>query len=116
MSWWTDIFGEPSKWRMCGTVETSIVKAIPTPNGPQSGTLWYYLSEDQYGKRKFDVADTFRGDVDLEKDISKTDIVYRSQEYLEKVKPWINGRKVTGIVAYDKVGHHDFKKRLEEGE
>lgn len=115
MKLWDKIFGEPAEWRLCGTVETGIVKARPILDEPKSGTLWYYLHENQYGDRKFDVADTFRGDIDL-KEVGKSDIVYRSQEYLQSVKPWIGGRKVTGIVAYDKVGHHDFAKRLKEGE
>lgn len=112
MSWWTDIFGEPSEWRLCGTVESPIVKSNPMVDKPKSGKLWYYLSEDQYGKRKFDVADTFRGDLDLE-EVGKSDIVYRSEEYLTTVKPWMSGRTIPEIAAYDKVKHHDFKRTLE---
>ena len=114
MNWFSTLF-EKDEWRMCGTVETPIVKTEPILRDTSKGTLHYYLYENQNGERKFDVADTFRGDVDLE-DVDKADIVYRSHEYLEKVKPWVDGRKITGVVAYDKVKHHDFKKRLEEGE
>ena len=113
MGFWN--FFEKDEWRMCGTVEVRITHKHPITDDVSKGTLYYYLYENQHGKRKFDVADTIRGDVDM-KDIGTHDFIYRCEDYLQKVKPWLGGRKVTGVVAYDKVKHHDFAKRLKEGE
>jgi len=114
MSWFSKLF-EKAEWRLCGTVETGIIHTDRITNNTTKGTLYYYLLENQYGDRKFDVADTFRGDIDMS-EIPKNDIIYRCEEYLEVVKPWIGGRKVTGVASYDKTDHHDFAKRLKEGE
>ena len=113
MSWFSKFF-EVDEWRMCGTVEMPIIKT-DIRQDISKGTLYYYLYENQHGERKFDIADTFRGDIDLA-EVDKADIVYRSHEYLATVKPWLAGRKMTGIVAYDKVHHHDFAKLLKKGE
>ena len=114
MSWFSKLF-EKDEWRLCGTVETGIIHTDRIRNDTTKGTLYYYLYENQHGDRKFDVADTFRGDIEFSK-LTKTDVVYRCEEYLEKVKPWLGGRKVTGVASYDKTDHHDLVKRLKEGE
>lgn len=113
MNWFTRIF-QKAEWRLCGTLEMGVVKEDPY-YGKSEGTLYHYLYEDQHGNRKFDVGDTIRGDLKVS-DISKTDIVYRAPNYLTKVKPWLDGRKIPGISAYDKVHHHDMKRTLTEGD
>ncbi len=116
MNWLPKVITK-KKWRMCATIETSIVSVnrIDPKDNDKEGVLYYYLYENQYGDRKFDVADSFRGDVDL-KNIRKADIVYRADEYLTKVKPWLDGRKIPGIASYDKVHHHDLVRTLKEGD
>ncbi len=113
MNWFTRVF-QKAEWRLCGTLEMGIVKPDEL-SGNTKGTLYYYLYEDQHGNRKFDVGDTIRGDTEL-KDVSSNDVVYRSPEYLTKVKPWLDGRKIPGISAYNKVKHHDLVRTLKEGD
>ncbi len=115
MNWLPKMFTK-KEWRMCATVELVVVEFHPlTKTKKKEGILYYYLYENQYGDRKFDVADTIRGDMKLN-DIPKSDIVYRSEEYLTKVKPWIDGRKIPGVASYDKVHHHDLVRTLKEGD
>ena len=113
MNWVTKLF-QGAEWRMCGTLDMGITKTDPL-YGDTKGTLYYYLYEDRRGNRKFDVGDTIRGDVEL-KDVTSADIIYRSPMYLTQVKPWMDGRKIPGISAYDKVSHHDLKRTLTEGD
>ena len=113
MGWFSKFF-EKDDWRLVGTIESPIVQTSPLKDDKE-GMLYYYLLENQHGDRKFDAGDTFRGDLDLD-EIKDRDIVYRSEEYLTKIKPWLNGRKITGVTTYEKVPHHDFKKQLKEGE
>ena len=114
MGWFKALF-EKDDWRLVGTLEMGIVETNPIRNDKTTGTLYYYLYENQHGERKFDIADTIRGEYELDT-LPKTDIAYRSAEYMEKVKPWLGGRKVTGITSYAKAPMHDFKHRLENGE
>ena len=113
MEWIKKIF-EQDDWRLVGIVEVPIVKTT-TSKDTDPGTLYYYLHESKVGKRKFDVADTFRGDLELV-EVPDRDIIYRSEEYLTKVKPWMGGRKSTGITTYEKAPMHDFKNQLTNGE
>jgi len=113
VSWFKKFF-EKEDWRMCGTLEVPIVRTS-LRDEKETGTLYYFLYENQFSDRRFDVADTFRGDMDLS-EVAKTDIVYRSEEYMTKVKPWLGGRKVTGVTSYTKAPMHDFRNKLENGE
>jgi hypothetical protein len=114
MNWFTKYF-EKAEWRLCGTVEVPITHTHHITDVKTSGKLYYYLYENQHGTRRFDVADTIRGDTDM-KDIGTTDFAYRCEDYLTKVKPWMDGRKIKGIAAYDKVKHHEMVQSLKEGD
>lgn len=114
MGWFSKFF-EKEDWRMVGQLECPIVRSNRIIDKEEKGVLYYYLYENQFGDRRFDVADSFRGDLELDK-IPDRDIVYRSEEYLTQVKSWLGGRKVTGITSYAKAPMHDLKNRLENGE
>jgi len=113
MSWFSKLF-EKDDWRLCGTVDLPVVETNALLDS-KKGKLYYYLYENQHGDRKFDVADTFRGDYDLDR-MPKDDFIFRNEDYLTKVKPWMDGRKITGVTSYAKVPIHDFKNRLDNGE
>ena len=113
MGWFKKLF-EKDDWRLCGTVVVPIVHTDPLRQ-QKTGKLFYYLYENQHGDRKYDIADTFRGDYDL-KVMPKDDFIFRNEDYLTKVKPWMDGRKITGVTSYAKVPIHDFKNRLDNGE
>lgn len=113
MGWFTKFF-EKDDWRLVGIMELPIVRTGRLQDR-ETGTLYYYLHESKFGKRKFDVADTFRGDLELD-EVRDGDIIYRSEEYLTRVKPWMSGRKITGITTYEKAPMHDFKNQLTNGE
>lgn len=136
MSVWTKIFGEPAEepnWRLCGTIKGEYFSRL-NPRHPDydltdskknetDHQLTYYLYEDQFGNRKFDVIDSDRGDLDLEeikKDaygktglvIPKDDILYRIKRYREKIRPWLDGRYDPDIPDYETIPKNDFQNRL----
>ena len=98
---------EKRDWRRVKTIEMSIIRSLDK----ESGTLYYYLYENQFGDRRMDVADTFRGDMDLNK-VEKTDVVYRSSEYLEIIKPWLEGDYDPEITDYDGVKRKEMLSAL----
>lgn len=109
-NWFTSRF-EKIEWRLCATIEVAVSHVDRITKARVSGTLYYYLYEDQHGERKFDAADTLRGDM-LLSDLGKNDFVYRCEEYLVRVKPWINGRYDPEVKDYDQVPVEDFKRKL----
>lgn len=120
MSWWTNIFGEPrekAEWRMCKQLDATFVntsyrivnnEAVPIE---KKHNINYYLYENQFGERKFDAADSMRGDIDITK-TKKDDIAFRLRMYRQTVKPWLDGRTDPDVPAYDQVPVNDFQRRL----
>ena len=117
MSWWTKIVGEPrekDEWRMCKQLDSTFIRT--TYDSAGIGTdekihINYYLHETQHGDRKFDVADSLRGDqhvVGLEKD----DIVFRLKLYRKTIKPWLAGRVDPDIPKWDDIPRHDYYRKL----
>ena len=111
MNWFTKILGirPKAEWRMCKQVKTVFVSH--DASGDVDYDLSYYLYENQYGERKFDVVDSKRGDRDV-KEMQKNDITYRLLVYRETVKPWLDGRLDPEIPTYDQVPVDDFKTAL----
>jgi hypothetical protein len=77
----------------------------------QKVNINYYLYENQDGERKFDVADSMRGDNDVKK-LEKDDIVFRLKMYRQTVKPWLDGRLDPDIPTYESIPRRDFKRAL----
>jgi len=94
-------------WRRVATIEVPIVETNPLQNEPKKGTLYYYLYENQFGDRKYDVADTFRGDYDID-DVEERDVTFRCEEYLKTVKPWLEGDYDPEITDYEGVKRRDM--------
>ena len=111
MNWFTKILGirPKAEWRMCKQVKTVFVSHHDS--GDKEYNLSYYLHENQYGERKFDIVDSMHGDRDV-KDLRKDDIAYRLKAYRETVKPWLDGRLNPEIPTYDQVPVDDFKTAL----
>lgn len=113
---WLKKLVEKDDWRFVGKV-TSKYKVTQKITGTHLGSyqLVFYLYENQHGERKFDVIDTDpdRGDIDVSR-LDKTDYVYRCDEYLNIIHPWINGFRNKNFPTYDKVPHYDMKRFLEE--
>lgn len=119
MSWFTKIFGEPDEWRMVKELESTYINTHHQLQGSaivpveQKVNINYYLYENQDGERKFDVADSLRGDNSVPK-LDKNDIVFRLKIYRQTVKPWLDGRVDPDIPRYDKVKHHDMVRLLKD--
>jgi len=71
----------------------------------------YYLYENQHGDRKFDVADSMRGDRHIKK-LAIDDIVFRLKIYRKTVKPWLDGQYNPEIPSHESIKAKEFKDRL----
>jgi hypothetical protein len=117
MSWWTKLFGEPreaDEWRMCKQLESTYINTTYNGRGEANErkvNINYYLYENQFGERKFDIADSLRGDYTVTS-ITKDDIAFRLRIYRQTVKPWLDGRTDPEVPAYEQVPVNDFQRRL----
>jgi len=114
MSWWTNIFGEKNEWRMCKRLDSGYTSTTYDGRGnptERKVRLQYYLYENQHGGRKFDVADSMKGDYKITS-VLKDDIIFRLKMYRETVKPWLDGRTDPDVPAYEQVPVNDFQRRL----
>lgn len=109
MNWFTNLFRDRADWRMCKLLQAEFV--FSGPDGEREHTISYYLYENQYGERKFDLTDTKRGDRDV-KDLAKNDIAYRLTIYMDTIKPWLAGRHDPEIPSYEQVPVNDFARAL----
>ena len=96
---------QPDDWRMVKDLESTFtntthqlvsetrIEAVKTKHH-----INYYLFENQYGERKFDVADSLYGDRDTSK--------------LKKVKPWLEGQYNPDIPSYESIKPKEFLDNL----
>ena len=100
-------------WRRVATIEVPIIETNPIRirEEPKKGTLYYYLYENQFGERKYDVADTFRGDYDIDK-LDEGDFIFRCEDYLKTVKPWLEGDYDPDITDYEGVKRREMLSAL----
>ena len=110
MNWVTQLFTK-SEWRMCKQLDTEFVSRDLITGAESEHWLNYYLYENQFGKRKIDVADSKRGDCKMSS-LEADDIAFRLKMYRDTVKPWLDGRTDPDVPAYDQVPVNDFKRRL----
>jgi len=121
MSLWTKIFGEPADWRLCRTLDYSYHNKLLPPHPMYNlrddaanitdHTYTYYLYENQYGERKFDVIDTKDGDVNV-KSLEKNNFVFCNKKFRTQIRPWLDGRYDPEIPDYETVPKNDFQNRL----
>jgi len=111
MSWWTNIFGGKDEWRMCKQLDTTFISSDAYTRVETKHNINYYLYENQFGERKFDIADSKRGDCEVKR-LEKDDITFRLRLYRETVKPWLDGRTDPEIPSYESIPRKDFQRIL----
>lgn len=109
---------DPDDWRMVKDLESTFVNTVhklvsETRVEPVETKHYinYYLFENQYGERKFDVADSLYGDQDVSK-LDKNDIVFRLKIYRKTVKPWLDGQYNPDIPSYESIKPKEFLDNL----
>ena len=111
MGLWNKLFGDPVDWRFVKQFDSPYHIKNTTPL--KKHILTYYLYENQYGDRKFDVidSDAARGDLKI-KDLKKTDWVFRTKQYRETLRAWLDGAYDPQIPSYDSIKAKEFLDNL----
>ena len=109
---------DPDDWRMVKQLdsiyintETRLVSETRVEPVETKHHINYYLFENQYGGRKFDVACSMMGDRDVSK-LSKDDIAYRLRIYRNTIKPWLDGQYNPEIPSYESIKPKEFLDNL----
>ena len=117
MNWFTKIF-EKSDWRLVKELQVKYIhfqyrRTTPDKKINESEEeITYYLYEDQFDNRKFDVIDGLLGDIDIDSQEAKDSYTFRSETYRHTIRPWLDGRFTPEIPTYDSIPRRDFKKAL----
>lgn len=117
MNWFTKYF-EKADWRLVKEIQAGYVhyeyhRLRPAERINESeNEMTYYLYEDQFGNRKFDVVDNRLGDIDINSKEAKNSWTFRSDEYRYTIRPWLDGRTDPDIPRHDKIPAHDYKRLL----
>lgn len=100
-------------WRLVKKVDEAYVIINKTSKRTEKDNciLSYYLYENQFHDRKFDVVDSEEGDLDLGR-VPKSHWTFRSPTYREKIRPWLDGRLDPEIPTYEQVPKDDFQNAL----
>ncbi len=123
MNWFTKLFeaAEKPDWRLCANIDNKYITQL-TPRSPDykvndpnnnctDHTYTYYLYENQFGERKFDVIDTQHGDLKVDK-LPSDSFVFRNKKFREKIRSWLDGRYDPDIPDYETIPKNDFQNRL----
>lgn len=112
MNWFTKLFAKKD-WRMVKQVDVGyrIKNLVTDKDLKKDCTLSYYLYENQFGNRIFDVVDSEEGDLDLAR-VDKSHFAFRNEVYRNKIKPWIDGRLDPEVPSYEQVPKDDFQNAL----
>ncbi len=98
MNWFTKLF-ETKDWRLCGKLDS---KYVVTYTDRYTGkeregkrkdncVLTYFLYENQFGERKFDLVDSEEGDLKVSS-VPSDHYAYRNEDYRIKIRTWLYGR------------------------
>ena len=117
MSWFSRLF-EKADWRLVKEIQAGYIHYQYSKLDPEerinenSYEITYYLYENQFGKRKFDVVDGLLGNIDINSREAKESWTFRSDEYRSTIRPWLDGRHDPDIKSYDQIPVSDFQRRL----
>jgi len=112
MNWFRNFFAKrdrrlvksvDARYRVTNTVTKEVEKT--------DCILTYYLYEDQFSNRKFDLVDSEDGDLDVD-DMSQTHWAFRNKIYRDQIKPWIDGRRDPEIPTYESIKAKEMKDIL----
>jgi len=100
-------------WRLVKTVTSGyhITNNLTKAKIKEGCELTYYLFENQFGDRKFDVADSEQGDLKVST-LDDNDYVFRCKDYRDTIKPWVAGGYNPEIPNYYSVEHKDLLDTL----
>ena len=100
-------------WRLVKVLEAKYaVRNDITQKVISSGhILTYYLFENQFGDRKFDLVDSEKGDLRVES-LKPDDFAFRSDTYRKQVHGWVKGGYDPEIPNYYSVDHKNFLDTL----
>ncbi len=100
-------------WRLCKKLDSTYeVQNTQTKKIiKEKCTLTYYLFENQFGDRKFDVVDSEEGNICTDT-IRKDHYAFRNIEYRETIHPWLKGFNNPKIPSYEGSKRKEFKDSL----
>ncbi len=100
-------------WRLVKVIEAKyLIRCDITDRVTSDGhILTYYLFENQFGERKFDLVDSRNGDLTVSR-LQDNDFAFRSQTYRETVHGWLQGGYDPEIPNYYSVEHKNFLDTL----
>jgi len=100
-------------WRPVKTINHPyrVFNTITKDTVSDGHTLTYYLYENQFGDRKIDAVDSQHGDLNVNS-LDKKEYVFRSSDYRETIKPWLDGAYDPEIPNYYSIEHKDMLDTL----
>jgi len=100
-------------WRLVKRLDQKyrVVNSITSNIMSDNHVLTYYLFENQFGDRKFDLVDSEKGDLKV-KSLEDDDYALRSDTYRETVHGWLKGGYDPEIPNYYSVEHKNLLDTL----
>lgn len=100
-------------WRLVKKLEAkyAIRNDITLKVTSRGHVLTYYLFENQFGDRKFDLVDSEKGDLRVES-LKSDDFAFRSDMYRKQVHSWLKGGYDPEIPNYYSVEHKNLLDTL----
>lgn len=100
-------------WRLVKKLEQRyrVVNSITGDTMSDNHSIVYYLFENQFGDRKFDVVDSQKGDLKVSS-LQADDYAFRCELYLETVHGWLKGGYDPEIPNYYSVEHKNLLDTL----
>lgn len=112
MNWFMKLFAKKD-WRMVKQVDAtySITNTVTKKKIKTDCVLSYYLYENQFRERIFDIVDSEEGDLDVAR-TDKNHFAFRNEIYRNKIKPWMDGRLDPEVPSYEQIPKDDFQNAL----
>jgi len=111
MIWLKKLFAKKD-WRMVKRIDARYMVTNGLTGKVKDGcVLSYYLYENQFRTRIFDLVDSEEGDLDVER-VDKSHFAFRNDVYRNQIKPWMDGRLDPEVPSYEQVPKDDFQNAL----
>jgi len=100
-------------WRLVKVLEQKyrVVNSITGNTISDDHSLTYYLFENQFGDRKFDLVDSVKGDLRVSS-LEPDDYALRCDLYRDQIHGWMKGGYDVDIPNYYSVEHKNFLDTL----
>lgn len=100
-------------WRLVKQIDQKyrVFNSLTKKTISDGHVLTYYLFENQFGDRKFDLVDSQKGDLNVNA-LPDDDYAFRCDVYMKQVHGWLKGGYDPEIPNYYSVEHKNFLDTL----